>query len=78
MPAIAPAHDQTAGPPEAVPPKPEHAVGQLTTAELARERSTLEAALGKPFPAGIKTILQGRLDAVCAEQDERARMREAS
>jgi hypothetical protein len=78
MPATTPAHDQAAGPLEAVPPKPEHEVGQLTTAELARERSTLEAALEEPFPAGIKKILQGRLDAVRAEQDERARMREAS
>jgi hypothetical protein len=78
MPATAPAHDQAAEPLEAVPPQPEHEVGQLTTAELARERSTLEAALGKPFPAGITKILQGRLDAVRAEQDERARMRAAS
>jgi hypothetical protein len=74
MPATAPAHDQAAGPLEAVPPKPEYEVGQLTTAELARERSTLEAALGEPFPTGITKILQGRLDAVRAEQDERARM----
>jgi hypothetical protein len=78
MPATAAAQNQAAAPLEAVPPKPEHAVGQLTTGELARERSTLEAALDKPFPAGIKKILQDRLDAVCAEQDERARMREAS
>jgi hypothetical protein len=78
MPATAPAHDQAAGPLKAVPPKPEHKVDQLTTAELTRERSTLEAALDEPFAAAINKILQGRLDAVRAEQDERARMRKES
>lgn len=62
---------------ERVPPKPRHAVGQLTTGELARERSRLEAALKRPFSEDVKALLQGRLDAVLAEQDERGRKRAA-
>jgi hypothetical protein len=62
---------------EAVPAKPEHKIGQLTTGELARERSRLEAALKRPFSEDVKALLQGRLDAVLAEQDERSRKREA-
>ncbi len=63
--------------PERVPPKPRHTVGQLTTGELARERSRLEAALKRPFSEDVKTLLQARLDAVLAEQDERNRKRQA-
>jgi len=58
-----------------VPEKPKHAVGQLTTAELVRERMRLEAALRRPFSDDIKALLQGRLDAVLAEQADRARRR---
>jgi hypothetical protein len=75
MPVTAPAHDQTTAPtwpPGAVPAKPKHVVGQLTTAELVRERSMLEAALRRPFSDDIKRLLSGRLEAVLAEQDERA------
>jgi hypothetical protein len=61
---------------DAVPAKPEHRVGQLTTGELARERSRLEAALRRPFAAEIKRLLRSRLDAVLAEQADRARRRD--
>jgi hypothetical protein len=70
------ARDQDTEPLEAVPAKPEHKVGQLTTGELARERSRLEAALRRPFAAEIKRLLRTRLDAVLAEQAERSRRRE--
>ena len=70
-------HDQVAAPIQAAPAKPEHKVGQLTTGELARERSRLEAALRRPFSKDIKTLLQARLDAVLDEQTERERMRVA-
>ncbi len=71
--AAAPA--QAPEPLEAVPAKPKHKVGQLTTAELAKERRRLEAALRRPFSDDIKALLQERLDAVLAEQDERASRR---
>lgn len=61
---------------EAVPAKPEHKVGQLTTGELARERTRLEAALRRPFAAEIKRLLRSRLDAVLTEQADRARRRD--
>jgi hypothetical protein len=79
MPAAARAHDQDtapAAPLEAVPAKPEHKVGQLTTAELAREASKLEAALRRPFADSVKALLRARLDAVHEEQAERARQRD--
>ncbi len=79
MPAAASAHDHAtapAAPLEAVPAKPEHKVGQLTTAELTREASKLEAALRRPFADSIKALLRARLDAVRAEQAERARRRD--
>ena len=76
MPVTADAHaldrDQVTGPPGTVPAKPEHAVGQLTTGELARG---LEAALHRPFAAEIKRLLRARLDMVLGEQDERAHRR---
>lgn len=75
--AEAQAHDQVAAPPEAVPAKPEHEVGQLTTGELARERSRLEAALRRPFSKDIKILLQARLDAMLEEQAKRERRRVA-
>ena len=73
--AAALARDHVTEPLEAVPAKPKHKVGQLTTAELAYERRRLEAALRRPFSRDIKALLQERLDAVLAEQDERARKR---
>jgi hypothetical protein len=72
--AAAPA--QAPEPLEALPAKPKHQVGQLTTGELARERSKLEAALRRPFAQEIITLLRRRLDAVLAEQDERRRRRD--
>jgi hypothetical protein len=60
-----------------IPAKPNHKVGQLTTGELARERSRLEAALRRPFAESVKALLRARLDAVHAEQAERRRRREA-
>lgn len=74
--AEAEAADQSAGL-EMVPLKPKHAVGQLTTGELARERSMLEAALKRPFADDVKALLQRRLDAVMAERAERSRKRQA-
>jgi hypothetical protein len=74
--AEAAAQDQSAGL-ETVPLKPKHAVGQLTTGELARERSRLEAALRRPFSEDVKALLQARLDAVLAERAERSRKRQA-
>jgi hypothetical protein len=77
MPAIVPVPDQAmADPLEAVPAKPEHKVGQLTTGELAREVSKLEAALKRPFAESVKALLQARLDAVRREQAERRRRRD--
>jgi hypothetical protein len=60
-----------------IPAKPNHKIGQLTTGELARERSRLEAALRRPFAESVKALLRARLDAVLAEQAERQRRREA-
>ena len=62
---------------EKVPPKPRHAVGQLTTGELARERSRLEGALKRPFSEDVRALLRSRLASVLAEQDERRRKRQA-
>jgi hypothetical protein len=52
-------------------------VGQLTTGELAREASKLEAALRRPFAESVKVLLHARLDSVRKEQVERACKREA-
>ena len=68
---------QALEPLEAVPAKPKHKIGQLTTGELMRERSRLEAALRRPFAADVKALLQTRLDAVLAEQAGGERRREA-
>ena len=76
MPATSSAADQVTEPPGSVPAKPEHKIGQLTTGELARERSRLEAALRRPFAAEIKHLLRARLDAVLGEQADRKRRRE--
>ena len=67
---------QAPEPLEAVPAKPEHQIGQLTTGELAREASKLEAALKRPFAESVKALLRARLDAVRREQADRARRRD--
>jgi len=72
--ALAQARDRAAGPDE-VPETPRFRLGEMTTAELARERRRMEAALRWPFSADIKASLQTRLDAVLAEQADRARVR---
>jgi len=77
MPVTTAAPAKAPEPLEAVPAKPKHKIGQLTTGELVRERSRLEAALRRPFSADVKALLRARLDAVLAEQDERRRKREA-
>jgi hypothetical protein len=73
--ALAQAQDRAAGPDE-VPERPKFRLDELTTAELARERRRMEAALRRPFSADIKALLRDRLDAVLAEQADRARVRE--
>jgi hypothetical protein len=67
---------QAPEPVEAVPAKPEHKIGQLTTGELAREVRKLEAALKRPFAESVKALLHARLDAVRREQADRARKRD--
>lgn len=79
MPAAARAHNQDTAPTtplDAVPAKPEHKVGQLTTGELAREASKLEAALKRPFAESVKALLRARLDTVHEEQADRVRQRD--
>ena len=73
MPATAAAAPEA----DAVPAKPKYEIGQLTTGELARERSRLEAALKRPFSEDVKALLQRRLDAILAEQAERSSRRQA-
>ena len=67
---------QAPEPLETVPAKPQHKIGQLTTGELAREVSKLEAALKRPFAESVKALLHARLDAVRREQAARARKRD--
>ncbi len=60
--------------------RPLYPVEQMTTAELAEYRSDLETALALetlPPLYASRDVLQARLDAVTAEQDERARIRRA-
>jgi hypothetical protein len=61
--------------------KPEHKLSQLTTYELRDYRRDLEKAVAffdqlHPVPPA-RAILQSRLDAVVAEQDDRARIARA-
>lgn len=67
---------QAPEPMSSAPEKPRYPVGQLTSTELAREASRLEAALRKPFAESVKVLLRARLDAVRGEQAERRRKRE--
>ena len=64
--------------PEPSPPEPPHQASALTTSELAYYRRRLENAIAyfakqDPVPAARVTV-QGALDAVRAEQDDRARL----
>jgi hypothetical protein len=62
--------------------KPKHKLSELTTYELRDHRHALERAIascGSHDPGlPARTILQGRLNAVIAEQDDRARIARAS
>ena len=64
--------------PEPPPPEPPHPASALTTSELTYYRRRLEHAIAyfdkqAPVPAARATV-QGALDAVRAEQDDRARL----
>jgi hypothetical protein len=76
MPAetLAQAQDRADQPGE-LPERPKFRLGKMTTAELARERRRMEAALRRPLSADMKAGLQARLDAVVAEQEDRDRER---
>jgi hypothetical protein len=76
MPAetLARAQDRAAEPDE-LPERPKFRLDELTTAELARERRRMEAALRRPFSDDIRAGLRERLEAVVAEQADRARVR---
>jgi hypothetical protein len=58
--------------------KPKHKLSELTTYELRDYRHALERAIasaGRQDPgAPARTVMQGRLDAVIAEQDDRVRI----
>jgi hypothetical protein len=58
--------------------KPKHKLSELATYELRDYRHALERAIasGRSHDPGApaRTVLQGRLDAVIAEQDDRARI----
>ncbi len=61
--------------------QPKHPVPALTTYELRDYRRELEKAIAffgrqEPVPA-IQAVMQARLDAVIAEQDDRARIARA-
>jgi hypothetical protein len=49
--------------------------GQLTDSELARERTGLRAAIVGAAPGADQTVLETRLAAVVAEQEDRLKMR---
>ena len=58
--------------------EPEYPLDQLTTWELRNYRRDLEHALGAiPADAPARAQLTARLDAVVAEQDDRAKIRAA-
>jgi hypothetical protein len=61
--------------------KPKHKLPELTTYELRDYRRELEKAIaffGRPHPVPpARAALQARLDAVIAEQDDRARIARA-
>ena len=54
---------------------PKHPLPALTSYELRDYRRLLEHAIGAIAPdAPVQAVLRGRLDAVLAEQDDRARI----
>lgn len=61
--------------------KPKHAIPELTTYELRDYRRALEQAIAffdeQHAAAPVRANLQARLDAVIAEQDDRARIARA-
>lgn len=58
-----------------MPSEPSHPVHALTTYEIARYRRELEHAIKGISPdAPVQADLRRKLDAVLAEQDERARI----
>ncbi len=62
--------------------RPPHPLAEMTTYELAGYRKDLQRAIAffdrkTPVPAA-RGALQAKLDAVVAEQDERARIRHAN
>lgn len=66
---------------EPVPAEPQHQLSQLTTYELRDYRRELESAIGffdrqDPVPPA-RDRLQASLDAVLAEQEQRARIAHA-
>lgn len=70
--------------PPADPPaveQPRHALPAMTTFELRDYRHQLERAIaffdGKDPVPPVRAVLRARLDAVLAEQDERARLAHA-
>ena len=61
------------GPAPVTPPR--HPVHALTTYELRDYRRLLEHAITAIAPdAPVQAVLRGKLDAVLAEQDDRARL----
>lgn len=57
---------------------PKHPLHQLTTYELTDRRRELEAAImGNPPETSVLAHLRRQLDAVLAEQDDRARLADA-
>jgi hypothetical protein len=61
--------------------RPQHPLGQLTTSELTEYRRQLESAIAlfgrqDPVPPA-RSQLQASLDAVAAEEDDRARLARA-
>ncbi len=58
--------------------EPKHRVSQLTTAEINTYRRQLENALAAlPEHATVRAALRTKLDAVIAEQEDRARIARA-
>ena len=61
------------GPEPVIPPR--HPVHALTTYELRDYRRQLEHAITATAPdAPVQAVLRGKLDAVLAEQDDRAKI----
>src|ERR1700733_11187728 len=59
--------------------KPEHPVYALTTSELDQRRWALEHAIGQTAPhAAVPESLRNELADVIAEQEQRARIRQAN